>query len=140
MIGQVVVSLEPAPDGVVNQLVQELGQLRETGQLRKRGGERGCARGAGAKGEPTAAGRFLATVRRLGELGTRDLLTQLIGVDGSTVTWAARQVQPLLARRRLHHSPLDRLVPHSRWLYSCPGNSLRRVFGTRCGDICMTNS
>ncbi|WP_405670302.1 MULTISPECIES: transposase family protein [unclassified Streptomyces] len=72
-------------------------ELREQGRLRQRGGERIRARGAGAKDKLTTADRVLATVLYLRKLGTRDLLAQLFGVNGSTLTRAVHQVQPLLA-------------------------------------------
>ncbi|WP_406004552.1 transposase family protein [Streptomyces sp. NBC_00987] len=51
------------------------------------------------KDKLTTAGRVLATVLYLSRLGTQDLLAQLLGVNGSTLTRAVRQVQPLLAER-----------------------------------------
>ncbi|MEU3381383.1 ISAzo13 family transposase [Streptomyces caelestis] len=88
---------EPALDELVDQLVAKLDELREQGRLQQRGGERIRARGAGAKDRLTTADRVLATVLYLRKLGTRDLLAQLFGVNGSTLTRAVRQVQPLLA-------------------------------------------
>lgn len=88
---------EPALDELVDQLDQRLAELREQGRLQQRGGERIRARGAGAKDKLTTADRVLATVLYLRKLGTRDLLAQLFGVNGSTLTRAVRQVQPLLA-------------------------------------------
>lgn len=44
---------------------------------------------------------MLATVLYLRKIGTRDLLAQLFKVNGSTLTRAIHQVQPLLAE----HSP-----------------------------------
>lgn len=67
-------------------------------------------------------------MRRLRELGTRDLLTQLIGVDGSTVTWAARQVQPLLADDGY-------TIPHSTDWFRTPAGCVA-VQGFRC-DACL---
>ena len=49
------------------------------------------ARGAGAKDKLTTADRVPATVLYLRRLRTRDLLAQLFGVNGSTLT---RAVQP----------------------------------------------
>ncbi|GGU62746.1 hypothetical protein GCM10010259_61750 [Streptomyces daghestanicus] len=88
---------EPAMNELVYQLAQKLHELREQGRLRQRGGERIRAQGAGAKDKLTTADRVLATVLYLRKLGTRDLLAQLFGVNGSTLTKAVRQVQPLLA-------------------------------------------
>ncbi len=88
---------EPALDELVEQLSRRLDELREHGRLPQRGGDRIRARGAGAKDKLTAAGRVLATVLYLRKLGTRDLIAQLFGVNGSTITRAVHQVQPLLA-------------------------------------------
>lgn len=88
---------EPALNELVNQLAPKLEELREQGRLQQRGGERIRARGAGAKDKLTTADRVLATVLYLRKLGTRDLLAQLFGINGSTLTRAVRQVQPLLA-------------------------------------------
>ncbi|MFE2654087.1 transposase family protein, partial [Streptomyces sp. NPDC059346] len=63
----------------------------------QRGGDRIRARGAGAKDKLTTADRVLVTVLYLRKLGTRDLITQLLGVNGSTITRAVHQIQPLLA-------------------------------------------
>jgi hypothetical protein len=90
---------EPALDELVDQLTSELDGLREQGRLQQRGGERIRARGVGAKDKLTTADRVLATVLYLRKLGTRDLLAQLFGVNGSTLTRAVHQVQPLLAER-----------------------------------------
>lgn len=89
----------PALNELVDQLAQKLDELREQGRLQQRGGERVRARGAGAKDKLTIADRVLATVLYLRKLGTRDLLAQLFGVNGSTLTRAVRQVQSLLAER-----------------------------------------
>ncbi|MFD8985018.1 transposase family protein, partial [Streptomyces sp. NPDC059564] len=43
------------------------------------------------------ADRVLATVLYRRKLGTRDLIAQLFGVNGSTITRAVQHVQPLLA-------------------------------------------
>ncbi|WP_445330177.1 ISAzo13 family transposase [Streptomyces olivochromogenes] len=88
---------EPALDELVGQLAQKLDDIREQGRLQQRGGERIRTRGAGAKDRLTTADRVLATVLYLRKLGTRDVLAQLFGVNGSTLTRAVRQVQPLLA-------------------------------------------
>jgi hypothetical protein len=72
-------------------------ELREQGRLRQRGGDRVRVRGAGAKNKLTTADRVLATVLYQLKLGTRDLLAQLFGVNGSTLTRAVHQVQPLMA-------------------------------------------
>ncbi|MFJ3230581.1 transposase family protein, partial [Streptomyces sp. NPDC086787] len=88
---------EPALDALVDQLSQRLEELREHGRSRQRGGDRIRARGAGAKDKLTTADRLLATVLYLRRLGTRDLIAQLFGVNGSTLTRAIHQVQPLLA-------------------------------------------
>ncbi|WP_398947505.1 ISAzo13 family transposase [Streptomyces sp. BK340] len=85
------------PEPVLDKVVDQLDELREQGRRQKRGGERIRARGAGAKDKLTTAARVLATVLYLRKLGTRDLLAQLFGVNGSTITRAVRQVQPLLA-------------------------------------------
>jgi hypothetical protein len=88
---------EPALDELVDQLAQELDESREQERLQQRGGERIRARGAGAKDKLTTADRVLATVLYLRKCGTRDLLAQLFAVNGSTLTRAVHQVQPLLA-------------------------------------------
>ncbi|GAA2641006.1 hypothetical protein GCM10009863_67770 [Streptomyces axinellae] len=88
---------EPALDELVDQLSQRLDELREHGRSQQRGGDRIRARGAGAKDKLTTADRVLATVLYLRKLGTRDLIAQLFGVNGSTITRAVRQIQPLLA-------------------------------------------
>ncbi|WP_417823523.1 helix-turn-helix domain-containing protein [Streptomyces desertarenae] len=72
---------------------------RERERFRHPGGERLRAPGAGAKDKLTTADRILATVLCLRKVGTRDLLAQLFGVNGSTLTRAVHQVQPLLAER-----------------------------------------
>ncbi|MET7695391.1 ISAzo13 family transposase [Streptomyces sp. NPDC005483] len=90
---------EPELDELVDQLTAKLDELREQGRLQQRGGERIRARGAGAKDRLTTADRILATVLYLRKLGTRDLLAQLFGVNGSTLTRAVHQVRPLLAER-----------------------------------------
>ncbi|MFJ6897098.1 ISAzo13 family transposase [Streptomyces hokutonensis] len=88
---------EPALNELVGQLARKLNELREQGRLQQRGGERIRARGAGAKDKLTTNDRVLATVLYLRKLGTRDLLAQLFGVNGSTLTRAVHQIQPLLA-------------------------------------------
>ncbi|WP_330460075.1 ISAzo13 family transposase [Streptomyces sp. NBC_00820] len=88
---------EPMLDELICQLDGKLDELRERGRLQQRGGERIRARGAGAKDKLTTADRVLATVLYLRKIGTRDLLAQLFGVNGSTLTRAVHQVQPLLA-------------------------------------------
>ncbi|CAM5327608.1 hypothetical protein SCHAM137S_02100 [Streptomyces chartreusis] len=88
---------EPALDELVDRLAQKLDELRGRGRLRQRGGERIRARGAGAKDKPITADRVVASVLYLRKLGIRDLLAQLFGVGGSTLTGAVRQVQPFLA-------------------------------------------
>jgi hypothetical protein len=88
---------EPALDELVDQLTEKLDELREQRRLRQRGGERIRARGAGAKDKLTTADRVLAAVLYLRKIATRDLLAQLFGVNGSTLTRAVHQVQPLLA-------------------------------------------
>jgi transposase len=90
---------EPALDELVGQLTAKLDESREQGRLEQRGGERIRARGAGAKDRLTTADRVLATVLYLRKLGTRDLLAKLFGVNGSTLTRAVHQVQPLLTER-----------------------------------------
>ncbi|WP_331758488.1 ISAzo13 family transposase [Streptomyces anulatus] len=88
---------EPALDGLVEQVSQSLDELREHGRSQQRGGDRIRARGAGAKDRLTTADRVLATVLYLRKLGTRDLIGQLFGVNGSTITRAVHQVQRLIA-------------------------------------------
>jgi hypothetical protein len=85
---------EPALDELVDQLTSKLDELREQGRLQQRGGKRIRARGAGAKDKLTTADTVLATVLYLRKLGTRDLLAQLFGVNGSTLTRAVHPVQP----------------------------------------------
>nr|WP_256117865.1 transposase family protein [Streptomyces sp. MnatMP-M27] len=87
---------EPALNELVNHLAPRLDELREQGRLQQRRGERIRARGAGAKDKLITTDRVLATVLYLRKLGTRDLLAQLFGVNGSTLTRAVHQVQPLL--------------------------------------------
>ncbi|MFE6895242.1 ISAzo13 family transposase [Streptomyces sp. NPDC057694] len=89
---------EAALDEIVGQLAQHLDELRERHRLQQRGSERTRARGAGAKDKLNTADRVLAAVLYLRKLGPRDLLAQLFGVDGSTLTRAVHQVQPLLAQ------------------------------------------
>ncbi|MEB3963391.1 ISAzo13 family transposase [Streptomyces kunmingensis] len=88
---------EPELAELISQLGQTLDELREQGRRQQRGGDRVRARGAGAKDKLTTADRVLATVLYLRKLGTRDLLAQLFGVNGSTLTRAVHQVRPLLA-------------------------------------------
>ncbi|WP_456154227.1 transposase family protein [Streptomyces microflavus] len=88
---------EPALDGLVEQVSQRLDELREHGRSQQRGRDRIRARGAGAKDRLTTADRVLATVLYLRKLGTRDLIGQPFGVNGSTITRAVQQVQPFLA-------------------------------------------
>jgi hypothetical protein len=88
---------EPALDELIDRLARKLGESREQGRLRQRGGERIRARDAGAKDKLTTDDGILATVLYLRELGTRDLLAQLFGVNTSTLTRAVHQVQPLPA-------------------------------------------
>lgn len=87
---------EPALNELIEQLTTKLDELREQGRLQQRGGARIRARGAGTKDKLTTADRVLATVLYLRKLGTRDLLAQLFGVNGSTLTRSVHQVQPLL--------------------------------------------
>ncbi|MCF3105951.1 ISAzo13 family transposase [Streptomyces roseoverticillatus] len=86
-------------DRLIDELSSALDELRERERLRYRGADRRRARGAGAKDKLTTADRVLATVLYLRKLGTRDLLAQLFGVNGSTLTRAVHQVQPLLTER-----------------------------------------
>lgn len=88
---------EPELDALIDQLAPNFDQLREQKRLQQRGGVRIRARGAWAKDKLTATDRVLATVLYLRKLGTRDLLAQLFGVNGSTLTRAVHQIQPLLA-------------------------------------------
>ncbi len=90
---------ETALDELVDQLSQKLDELRERRRSQQRGGDRIRARGAGAKDKLTTADRVLATVLYLRKLGTRDLIAQLLSVNGSTITRAVHQIQPLLADR-----------------------------------------
>lgn len=86
-------------DRLIDELSSALDELRERERLRYCGADRRRARGAGAKDKLTTADRVLATVLYLRKLGTRDLLAQLFGVNGGTLTRAVHQVQPLLAER-----------------------------------------
>ncbi|MFH8591457.1 ISAzo13 family transposase [Streptomyces rimosus] len=86
-------------DQLVDELTPALDELREQERFRHRGGDRCRARGAGAKDKLTTADRVLVTVLYLRKLGTRDLLAELFGVNGSTLTRAIHQVKPLLAER-----------------------------------------
>uniref|UniRef100_UPI0035E0FE34 helix-turn-helix domain-containing protein n=1 Tax=Streptomyces spectabilis TaxID=68270 RepID=UPI0035E0FE34 len=85
---------ETALDELVDQLSQKLDELRERERSQQRGGDRIRARGAGAKDKLTTADRVLATVLYLRKLRTRDLIAQLLGVNGSTITRAVHQIQP----------------------------------------------
>lgn len=96
---------EPVLNEIVDQLALKLDELREQERLQQRGGERLRARGAGAKDKLTTADRVLATVLYLRKIGTRDLLAELFGVNGSTVTRAVHQVQPLLTEHDLTIPP-----------------------------------
>jgi hypothetical protein len=84
-------------DVLIADLAPALADLREQERLRQRGSARLRARGAGAKDKLTTADRILATVLYLRKIGTRDLLAQLFGVNGSTLTRTVHQVRPLLA-------------------------------------------
>jgi hypothetical protein len=84
---------------LVNQLVADLDELREQGRFRQRGSERIRTRGAGAKGKPTTTDRLLTTALYLRKLRTRDLLSQLFEVTGSTLTRAIQQSSPSWPRR-----------------------------------------
>ncbi|GGY90231.1 hypothetical protein GCM10010343_14640 [Streptomyces avidinii] len=88
---------EPALGDLVDQPSQTLDELREHGRSQQRGGDRIRARGAGAMDTMTTADRVLATILYLRKLGTRDLIAQLCGVNGGTITRAVHQIQPLLA-------------------------------------------
>lgn len=99
----------------VDELAPELAELRERQRLRQRGSEQRRAPGAGAKDKLTTADRVLATVLYLRRLGTRDLLAQLFGVNGSTLTRAIHQVQPLLAER-------GRTIPPSTARFRTPAD------------------
>ncbi|MEU7160893.1 ISAzo13 family transposase [Streptomyces chrestomyceticus] len=92
-------------DYLVGELAPALDELRERERLRQRGADRRRARGAGARDKLTAADRVLATVLYLRKLGPRDLLAKLFGVNGSTLTRAVHQVQPLLVKRGLTIPP-----------------------------------
>src|SRR5436305_975768 len=89
------------PEAQLGQLIAELTpaleQLRERERRTHRGGPRQRARGAGAKDKLTPADRVLLTVLYLRKLGTRDLFAEFFDINGSTLTRAVHQVQPLLA-------------------------------------------
>ena len=88
---------EQALDALVDQLSQGLDELREGGRSQQRGSDRIRAVGAGAKDKLTTADRVLATVLYLRKIGIRDLVAQLFGVNGSTITRSVQPVQLLLA-------------------------------------------
>ncbi|MEW1648726.1 ISAzo13 family transposase [Streptomyces sp. NPDC091219] len=96
---------EHALDELIDQLSQPLEELRERARSQQRGGERLRARGAGGQDKLTTTARVLATVLYLRKIGTRDLLAQLFKVNGSTLTRAIHQVQPLLAEHSRTISP-----------------------------------
>jgi hypothetical protein len=88
---------KPMLDELAHQLDKELDELCEQGRRQQRGGARIRARGAGAKDKLTTADRVLATMLYSRKFGTRYLLAQLFGVDGSTLTKGVHQVLSLLA-------------------------------------------
>ncbi|MFE7077106.1 ISAzo13 family transposase [Streptomyces sp. NPDC057620] len=96
---------EPALDELIGQLAQPLEEVRERARSQQRGGQRLRARGAGGQDKLTTPARVLATVLYLRKIGTRDLLAQLFNVNGSTLTRAIHQVQPLLAEHSRTISP-----------------------------------
>ncbi|MEU9298648.1 hypothetical protein [Streptomyces sp. NPDC048266] len=100
---------------LIKQLSQRLDELREHGRSQQRGGDRIRARGADAKDKLTTADRVLAAVPYLRKLGTRDLIGQLCGVNGSTITRAVQQVQPLLAEN-------GRTIPPSTARFRTPAD------------------
>ncbi|KAA0921251.1 transposase family protein [Streptomyces apricus] len=54
------------------------------------------AQGAGTRDELTTSDKVLATALYLRQLGIRDILAQLFGVNTSILTRVVHQVQPLL--------------------------------------------
>lgn len=88
----------PEMDTVLNDLIPALAEQRERLRHERRGGERRRARGAGAKDKLSDADRILATVLYPRKIGTHNLLAQLFGVTGSTLTRAIQEVRPLLAK------------------------------------------
>ncbi|MGW0876612.1 ISAzo13 family transposase [Streptomyces sp. NPDC002740] len=106
---------EAALDELIDQLSQPLAELRERARFQQRGGERIRARGAGGQDKLTTSSRVLATVLYLRKIGTRDLLAQLFGVNGSTLTRAIHQVQPLLAEH-------GRTIPSSTARFRTPAD------------------
>jgi transposase len=88
----------PEMDTVLNDLIPALAEQRERLRHERRGGERRRARGAGAKDKLSDADRILATVLCLRKIGTHNLLAQLFGVTGGTLTRAIQEVRPLLAK------------------------------------------
>ncbi|WP_438289645.1 ISAzo13 family transposase [Streptomyces sp. HUAS TT7] len=87
----------PQLDALVDELIPELARRREQIRHERRGGERRRARGAGAKDKLSDDDRILATVLCHRKIGTHDLLAQLFGVTGSTLTRAVQEVRPVLA-------------------------------------------
>jgi hypothetical protein len=85
-------------DTVLNDLIPALAEQREQLRHERRGGERRRTRGGGAKDKLSDADRILATVLYLRKIGTHNLLAQLFGVAGSTLTRAIQEVRPLLAK------------------------------------------
>jgi transposase len=88
----------PEMDTVLNDLIPALAEQRERLRHERRGGGRRRARGAGARDKLSDADRILATVLCLRKIGTHNLLAQLFGVTGSTLTRAIQEVRPLLAK------------------------------------------
>lgn len=86
-------------DTLVSTLIPALTRRREQIRLERRGGQRRRARGAGAKDKLSDEDRILATVLCLRKIGTHELLAQLFGVTGSTLTRAVQEVRPLLVER-----------------------------------------
>jgi hypothetical protein len=84
-------------NALVSALTPTLAQRREQTRHERRGGERRRTRGAGAKDKLSDADRILAAVLCLRKIGTHDLLAQLFGVTGSTLTRAVQAARSLLA-------------------------------------------
>ncbi|WP_327242291.1 ISAzo13 family transposase [Streptomyces sp. NBC_01320] len=106
---------DPQLDVLVSALIPALARRREQTRRERRGGERQRARGAGAKDKLSDEDRILATVLSLRKIGTHDLLAQLFGVTGSTLTRAVQEVRPLLAER-------DHAIPPSTARFRTPAD------------------
>ena len=79
----------------------------------------------------TSADRVLATVLYLRKLGTRDLIGQLFGVNGSTIIRAVHQVQPLLAEN-------GHTIPPSTVRFRTPADVTAFIFSSRPTKINST--